>query len=556
MERTHAVAITFSGLGDGETIRDLPAEALLPPGQRVVSPTYVPYAQNLRLTQGLAVTRPGYKSFLATPAARRVMGLYAALFDDGSSDTMRADTQKIWRNAAGTWTDVSGAVTFTGGNNDPFVFTMAPYTAGPPGNQLVFTNGIDAIYRYRTGGGAIVALGGTPPTTTRALATFLSRCYAFNVLSGGTQREHRVQWSIAGNSENWTGLGSGFVDLDGDSYPGVALLPLAGRLIAFKGNQLGGAIWVGTPTGDVRQPVRWDPLNPGSDVGLLIPRSLVTVNPGLVFFVGHDGFYLYDGARSLLPIGERMTRDVLARVNSTALRAGFAWYRPSTYEITVGIPTGNADYPTEFWTVDVRSRRVYGPYDYAADLTAATSAQPTGGITWDTIPLTDATWDTINASSWDVWGASSAARSLIYGDTGGATWEDTGSEADDAGMAITVSWRSPAITPDRLVRLSHDGRPLELDVNAGMTLRQVTLRYRDDSAWTPSIGVSTDGGSSWTTVSDGTSTGSGSMRVLPVTYHTEIHGAWFQIRAERAAGGRMSLYSVEAELTYAGSNRA
>lgn len=555
MERRHSIALVFGGLGDGEVVLDHPAETLLmPTTSRVISPTNVPAATNLRLAQSVASTRSGYKAYLASPSTRRIMGMAFAQFDDTSQDTCRVDTQKIYRNSGGVWTDISGAVTFTGGTNDPFVFAMCPRTGGPPGNQLLLTNGVDALYRYRGGAVNIAAVAGTPPTAVRSIASFLSRAWAFNVVSGGARHEHRVQWSVVGNSEDWTNLGSGFVDLDADPYPGAALVPLAGRLVAFKGNELGGAVWVGTPTGDVRSPLRWDPLNPGSDVGVLLPRSVLVINPGLVFFVGHDAFYLYDGARSLLPIAERSSRSIISRVSTAALRTAFAWYKPATHEVHVAIATGGATAPNETWVVDVYSRRIYGPYVYGHSITAATYATSSSPLIWDTI--VDGTWDTISATSWDSWAAAAGPRSVLYGTANGDTFEDTGGEMDDAGTAITTTWLSPAITPDRLVRLARSGAAHELDARAVLTMRQVTIRYRDDGAWTPRVDVSTNGGSSWTTISTNTSVGTGSGRVLATTFDTELASTWHMVRVQRATGGRMALFSVEAELSFMGSDRS
>ena len=401
----------------------------------------------------------------------------------------------------------------------------------------------------------IAALGGSPPSGARSLNNFAGRAIAMNVIAAGTRRSRRVAWSVVADSDDWTGLGSGFAELDSDQYPIEASAIVGGRLIAFKGDATGGSIWVGTPTGAFQDPIRWDPLQVSDkdNIGILIPRSLVVINPGLAFFLGHDSMYLYDGARSLLPVGHGVANDITSRVNQNALRAGFAWYKHHTREIHLALPMGDADYPTEVWIFNVTDRRVYGPYSYPNTFTAAASWVETTTVDWDTYGANLAWTDSLD--KWDTAGGSSSERVIIMGDLLGASYLDNNTATTDDGNTISATWTSPAVTPARRAVIDPVRRAQKLLApDDTMVLREVNIQFKAEIAWRPNVEVSTDG-LTWTRIDDDVEIGDSSGRILSRTYNTAIPGVWFQFRVSNATGAHMALWAVEAEWTYGGSDK-
>jgi hypothetical protein len=550
IERAKAMRVLFTALGEASVVQDKPPEDLMK--GPVVAPCPSPAATNLRLAQGLAQSRTGYDA-LGAAAATRVTGLRQVIFDDGTTHLVRTNKTTIDVLAAGVWTSIQGAIAnFAGGDLDFFQFTTAPRAgAVTPKNLLIGTNNVDPLFKW-TGTGNITAVAGTPPTTAKVLTTFNNRLFAFNIVSGGNRYTTRAKWTIVGDSENWTGLGSGETDLNEDAYPITAAAVINARLCVFKGDEKGGSLVVGTPTGNPLSPVRWDSANAGSGVGILVPRSLVLLNPNLAFFVGHDGFYIYDGARGLMPISDGISESLMPRINYDALEAGFAWYRPRTYEIYVALPVGGATTANETWVVNIRERRLYGPMSYSHAFTAASPYVQTGSLTWDTLP--GGSWDALPFTSWDAIGGAAGASALVYGASTGATYIDDDSDFDDDGAGIGGSWLSPAVTPANMAA----GTPPQaraLSADDHLVLREVMIRYKALGEWTPLVEVTRDGQATWETVSTGETIGDSSGRILTKTFDCEMPGTWFQFRVSSATSGRIALHSVETEYTYAGTDR-
>lgn len=576
-DRKQALSIHMAGVGDGQVVRNTPAENLAAPnpGGILLAPATRSTA-NLRLFEGMATPRPGYANSLpAAPDVTFVNGLYWAQFSQQDNWLVRGSAQnaagtidgQLWRldEAGSTWINISPAGSaFPNLVTQPWTFAMVP--SADPTTPVYMIAGNEASDIVRWDGGSAVGtwLSATAPKAPKVLVSFLSRAFAINFVDDGTRRSRRVGWSIVGDAANWTGLGSGVADIDDDPWPGVAGTVMGGRLVVFKGGANGGAIYVLTPTGSSVAPVRVDAVNPGTNVGAVVPRSVVPINSNVTFFLGHDAAYLYDGVRALLPFAEGVARDITSRLNYDAVDTGFALYRRELRLIELHVPVDGATTPNEAWAFDIQSRRAYGPWTYPLSFLSATPWLQQNRLSWNTWGQSAGrTWDNLtNAAgvqylTWDgVVGSLGSEEGLVYGATTGAVVNSRITDATDAGAAISVQYDAPPITPTGWTLTANGQAVRDLRPDDRLVLREVVLRHNGSTSWTPTVEGSIDG-SSWVTISDGSAISAAGGRMLAKTYyvpHTLAPSSWFQVRI-RSTSAAYNLHSVILNFTYAGSGR-
>lgn len=553
MPRPDAIRVALVNLGAGEVVLDIPASGLFTP-EAVINAPPTPRAQNLRLLDGLARTRPGYAEIdTGDTNTDLVNGAFYVIFDDGVTHPVRATQDAIERLAGGSWTDITGAAAFTGADDDYWAMAMVYRTgAVSPKNQLFLSNGVDAMYKW-TGTGDISVVGGSSPDGARVLIPFLDRCFAMNVEDGSGNRKHaRIQHSDNADPGTWTGRSSGLVDLDDDPYAIGKAAVMGGGLVVLKGDGNGGSIYRGTPTGLVTNPVRYDALNPGTGVGILLRNTFLLINPGVASFFSHEGWTLFDGQSPPVPIAPGITRSILRRLTYEALDAAFSWYDPKAHELFLAIPVGGATTPNEYWCYNIRERRVYGPYAYADGFTVAGPYVPTSNITWqwEDSP-TPLTWSELPYDAWGAIGGVEGTVTTMLGTSAGAVMNYKGDLAnDDNGTPVSMAYETGAVLAKG--RRLPNGRmlgPADL-----LTLHDVIVEYQDELAWTPQIAISTDNGTSWTTISPGTEIGTADGSAKQHTYSTTITARQFQARVQGASAA--PLVGIYMEFTHAGDERA
>jgi len=128
----------------------------------------------------------------------------------------------------GTMDDITGSVSITTGADKIWTHSVL-------NNLAIFVGGApDAPIKWNATGNA-AALGGSPPSGSFGFAAN-NRFFIGNTSSNPS----RVQWSILGNPEDWTGTGSGSQDVglnDGDTLVGAAVLGIDSALL-FKQNSI------------------------------------------------------------------------------------------------------------------------------------------------------------------------------------------------------------------------------------------------------------------------------------------------------------------------------
>lgn len=166
-------------------------------------------------------------SAMESGAAVHGLGYYRQ--SDGDDFLVAIAGTKVFKadSLDGTMDDITAALTInTGANN---IWNMATLNdilimvGGPEGS-------FDAPIKW-AGSGDAAALGGTPPSGGGVIVAN-NRAFIFDI----TSNRSRIQWSILGNPEDWTGSGSGSQDVsknDGDTLVAAAVMSMD-HMLLFK----------------------------------------------------------------------------------------------------------------------------------------------------------------------------------------------------------------------------------------------------------------------------------------------------------------------------------
>jgi hypothetical protein len=340
---------------------------------------------------------------------------------------------------------------------------------------------------------------------------------------------------------------------------------MGGRLVVFKGGPNGGAIYVLTPTGSSTAPIRNDAINPGTNVGVLVPRSVVAINPNVTFFLGHDAAYLYDGVRALLPFAEGVARDISSRLTHDAVDLCFAIYRREMRVVELHVAVDGATTPNETWVFDIQRRQAYGPWTYPQhSFVAGIPWLAQNRLSWNTWgQAAGRTWDNLTSASstlylqWDnVKGTLGTEEGMVYGTTVGQVVNSRMTDTVDVASTITATYYAPPITPTGWT-INVGGQAVrELRPDDVLVLREVSIRHNSPSSWNPIVEASING-TSWVVVSNGSAVVSAGGQLLTKTYYvpnTLAPSTWFQVRVSAAAVG-FNVHSIILNFTYAGNLR-
>ena len=233
---------------------------------------------NMYLDRGVSRSRHGTDQ-IGIEADDPVMGVVNFVTGSGIGFLVRFTTTHLQLWDGTTWNDVPGA-TFTGETTDFFTYTAWNDT-------LLFSNNKDGLMEYKPLIGALEVIAGGP--NAKHLTTFADR-----VVAGAADGlEYRTRWTVAKNSHDWEGTGSGFEDLL--STPGGQVDQVMGTFPVSDTTALmvrTGSIYQVTRTGDPDAPFRFEILyaNLGS-----LSRHSIDVIPGGIIFFGLDDVYILTG---------------------------------------------------------------------------------------------------------------------------------------------------------------------------------------------------------------------------------------------------------------------
>lgn len=230
----------------------------------------------------------------------------------------------------GTMDDISAALTITTGANNIWTYSQM--------NDLaIFVGGAratDVPIKWNGAGNAAI-LAGTPPVGTFGLQAN-NRFFIGNTVANPS----RINWSILGNPEDWTGAGSGSSDVstnDGDTLVGAALLGVD-HLLMFKQNSIHELV--------IRtSPFPLFPLFRG--VGAISTRAIVTVGDMVYFLTPEprikatNGTAIFDSSNpGPTGLNDRID-DVFDGLNKSRLQYAQGIYYPKLHQIMWFVSSGS-----------------------------------------------------------------------------------------------------------------------------------------------------------------------------------------------------------------------
>lgn len=179
-----------------------------------------------------------------------------------------------------TFVDRTGAITISAGPAYSSDLILRRWTFSTFNDLLICFGGntgtfgvCDAPFKWQGGANNIAALGGSPPSALFGFSAN-NRMFAGNAAAS----KQTIYWSILGNAEDWTGVGSGSAVVgslaDGEPLTGAAVLPNQVAIL-FKSNSIHQMDLSAAPFGNFLL---------FKDVGALCPGAIVPVD-GEIYFV-------------------------------------------------------------------------------------------------------------------------------------------------------------------------------------------------------------------------------------------------------------------------------
>jgi hypothetical protein len=422
---------------------------------------------NMYLDRGVMRSRHGTTQ-VGDAAADPVMGVVNFVTGSGIGFLLRFTTTalQLWDGA--TWNDVPG-VTFTGGTSDFFTYTAWNDT-------LLFSNNKDGLIEYKPLTGALSVIPDGP--NAKHLTTFADRVVA-GVADG---LEYRTRWSVAKNSHDWTGTGSGFEDLL--STPGGQVDQVMGTFPVSDTTALmvrTGSIYQVTRTGDPDAPFRFEILY--SNLGSRSRHSIDTIPGGIIFF-GTDDVYILTGTE-IQAIGQLVKDRQFSETVDLQLVRGV--FRPKLKEYWLSLGADRLyrySFQDKGWT----------PHRYPFNIRwFDETIFHFSGLTWDEAV---GTWDD-QTEAWDDVLGQAVAESFYF-----VTDEDEGNViAEDADLV-----------EDEYVQVDHV--TFGIDIQSGVVIAasplekteviETQLEYESVGAQTLIFEYSINGGTSWLSYSSKT----------------------------------------------------
>lgn len=280
----------------------------------------------------------------------------------------------------------------------------------PADNWLIFTNGVDVLYKYDgTDCVAVPGLAGSgaDPTvdTCRWIVVKRNQLFLFNVIESATNYPTRIRYSDVADGSEWedatAGVLAGFEDIYEDLGFGQRIEGIGDALVLYFTNGIALYQYVGLKDGLWRYTVV------NRNFGLIAPGALVALQGNHVL-VSEDDIFVFSGGRGLLPLGRTSAGDKTAiknvflgvdgDLNPDKKERIFAQLVKDLSEIWFIYPSGDADFPDKMWRYNLKTggwcSRIFSSNLFLSSLPSKSLAS----LTWNTI---SGTWIGANYS----WGS-------------------------------------------------------------------------------------------------------------------------------------------------------
>ena len=219
----------------------------------------------------------------------------------------------------------------------------APYGFTNFAGVLLLSNGIKGLYYRKSRDTTLTLIPGAPPAF--GLTVFANRVVLGGTLVGSNMDFMGLGWSDATNDyQGWDyNNGAGAESMIGSSRIAdrfQAFAPIGFDTLAIVNRR---SIWIGVPTGDVFEPIRFTPRI--EDTGCIAAKTVAPTEFGVIF-LSDDGVRVFDG-NNVPVVSEQINADLLPLSDTVDYRASFDPTRKRYYLHT----------PDATWVFDILRRR-------------------------------------------------------------------------------------------------------------------------------------------------------------------------------------------------------
>lgn len=425
---------------------------------------------NFQLYNGYLRKRPGCAKFQSGSSfpGGTICGIYSAQQTTGSRALYVLNRTDVYKYNSGTTNyDAQTGGPLTGAASDRFSFDTSQ-------NNLVFSQGVDNIQALDLTGTAYAAINANAKPT-HYLTRWNNRLYCGFTVEGGVNKPFRVRWSVFGDHTDWTGVGSGFNDLQDDVYQIRNVRKLLDLLCVYTEK----GVLLGTKTGQATAPATF--ALQVKDLGLYSPYTLQGRNV-MHYLLGTDDMYEFNGSQ-FVAIASQVRQTIFAELDPAKVMTNFGLILSDTQEYLAVIDTTSST--KKAWVHNYAKQCIY-PWQFASAIfTCATSHILDTSVTIGSLV------GTIAAQTWVI-GANTLTANFpipMFGANDGKVYFMSNGVLADDGVAFTCRWTSKDY-------LASDIDP-SLS-NHMVTMNGVGVEYVDPgSAFTLNFYFSIDRGNSW-----------------------------------------------------------
>jgi hypothetical protein len=437
-----------------------------------------------------------------------VLGLYSTQDDENSTYFYAVTLTKVYRWNSGTevWDELTGtALTGTALTSISFETSQ---------NSVCFANGMDKIKQISFAAGTFADLNAGAPIT-RYITRFANRLYAAYTIESGDSKPFRIRRPVASDHTDWTGVGSGFTDLDEFPYQVRGIKKLGSRMATYTER----SIYLASRTEIAAAPARFD--IQAADVGVYSPHTLIGWGSEHLF-LGMDDFYSFNGVQPVelaLPVRD----TIFETLNPGGLLRNFSLARYESKEYISFLCTGANTVPDTVWVYN-KQRQIWYPW-------SVSGAKCGTAHRLDDTATIDELVGTIDEQAWefDTRDLESQYPAMLTGHSNGKVQLWSTQYKSDDGAVISCRWMSKDFT----------ARDIDQQFsNNKVTLKSIAVTYQDQGAsFSLLFSYSVDGGATWTSADTVTfTTVGGTTRILNklVTHQVTGNRVRFKFTQESA----------------------
>lgn len=257
-----------------------------------------------------------FKNFAATTnavsTATRVFGAYSFIDDDANILNFAGSQYELYNQSGSSWIEVSrtstSATTYNTASDGQWRFTAY-------GQRIIATNLADTIQSYLAGTSTNFSALSTSAPKAKDVAVINNFLVGVHI-DDGAIRPNRVRWSALNDPTNWSTANSAttladYQDLEDDGGYNQRIVPTQNYGVIVRESQIVRMEFIGAP-GIFQFTV--------AERGRGTKAVNSVVSDGVfVYYLGENGFYAFDGTRSV-PIGDnKVDRFFLSKLDSTKL---------------------------------------------------------------------------------------------------------------------------------------------------------------------------------------------------------------------------------------------